>query len=282
VSGTTSGEAGAAEPVLDEESGAVSEPSSPRGRLRGAASALRWVTAAVVFAVAGTTTAYGVGRLDRGDLPGLAAEADGLWEFPRLSSPPLPSDSPAPFADEDRPGAHHADPRALVLPAPKGAVEDRALRGSDGWLATEDFLAEYVEPDRAALGQLLVDSGLRHVTARGWTTEDGTRTRVYLLHFGTAAVVDDLFHRHMGLDAPGHRVRGAERAVSDQELPDTTGIEEIRRAVYDETRPYGREHVRQGYLSAGDVLAVVLQSREGTVGTVPFLQTLALQSQLLT
>ncbi|MFC8358739.1 hypothetical protein ACFUIY_02595 [Streptomyces griseorubiginosus] len=282
MSGTTSGGAGAVEPVLDEESGAASVPS-PRGRLRGAASALRWVTAAVVFAVAGTTTAYGIGRLDRGDLPGLAAEADGLWEFPRLSSPPLPSGSPAPFADKDRPGAHHADPRALVLPAPKGAVEDRALRGSDGWAATEDFLAEYVEPDRAALGQLLVDSGLRHVTARGWTTEDGTRTRVYLLHFGTAAVVDDLFHRHMaGLDTPAHRVRGAERAVSDQELPDTTGIEEIRRAVYDEPRPYGREHVRQGYLSAGDVLAVVLQSREGTVGTVPFLQTLALQSQLLT
>ncbi|MFF7053195.1 hypothetical protein ACFY94_33060 [Streptomyces griseorubiginosus] len=281
--GAASGGAGAAEPVLGEGGGAGSEPSSPRGRLRGAASALRWVTAAVVFAVAGTTTAYGIGRLDRGDLPGLAAEAGGLWEFPRLSSPPLPSDSPAPFADEDRPGAHHADPRALVLPAPKGAVEDRALRGSDGWLATEDFLSEYVEPDRAALGQLLVDTGLRHVTARGWTTEDGTRTRVYLLHFGTAAVVDDLFHRHMaGLNVPGHRVRGAERAVSDQDLPDTTGIEEIRRSVYDETRPYGREHVRQGYLSAGDVLAVVLQSRAGTVGTVPFLQTLALQSQLLT
>ncbi|MFD5594508.1 hypothetical protein [Streptomyces griseorubiginosus] len=77
-------------------------------------------------------------------------------------------------------------------------------------------------------------------------------------------------------------VRGAERVVSDQDLPDTTGIEEIRRSVYDETRPYGREHVRQGYLSAGDVLAVVLQSRQGTVDTVPFLQTLALQSQLLT
>ncbi|MEU5040170.1 hypothetical protein [Streptomyces griseorubiginosus] len=77
-------------------------------------------------------------------------------------------------------------------------------------------------------------------------------------------------------------VRGAERVVFDQDLPDATGIEEIRRSVYDETRPYGREHVRQGYLSAGDVLAVVLQSRQGTVDTVPFLQTLALQSQLLT
>lgn len=247
-----------------------------------AVSALRWIAVLAVFAVGGTATAYGVTRLDREDVPGLASATEGLWEYPRLSSPPLPSGSPAPFADEDEPGVHHADPRALVLPAPKGAVEDRALRGSDGWLTTGDFLSEYAEPDRAALDQLLIDTGLRHVTARGWTTEDGTHTRIYLLHFGTAAVVDDLFHQHIALrDAPGHRVRGAERAVYDGDLPDASGIEEIRRSAYDERRPYGAEHVRQAYLSAGDVLAVVLQSREGTVGTGPFVQTLALQSQLL-
>ncbi len=247
-----------------------------------AVSALRWLAVLAVFAVAGTATAYGVTRLDREDVPGLPAATEGLWEYPRLSSPPLPSDSPAPFADEDRPGVHHADLRALVLPAPKGAVEDRALRGSEGWLTTDGFLAEYAEPDRAALGQLLVDTGLRHVAARGWTTPDGTHTRVYLLRFGTAAVVDDLFHQHLApRDAPGRRVRGAERSVPDEDLPDASGIAEIRRSAYDERRPYGAEHVRQAYLSAGDVLAVVLQSREGTVATGPFVQTLALQTQLL-
>jgi hypothetical protein len=266
---------------VPEAQGDAGAPAS-RGRLPRAASALRWIAAVAVFAVAGTATAYGITRLDREDVPGLPAEADGLWEFPPLTAAPLPSDSPAPFADEDDPGVHHADPRALVLPAPEGAVEDRALRGRDGWSATDDFLSEYAEPDRAALGQLLVDTGLRHITARGWTTGDGTRTRVYLLRFGTAAVVDDLFHRHMApRDAPGHRVRGAERSVPDEDLPDVSGIAEIRRAVYDEPRPYGTEHVRQAYLSAGDVLAVVLQSRAGTVATVPFAQTVALQSRLL-
>ncbi|MGK3944456.1 hypothetical protein ABK046_39290 [Streptomyces caeruleatus] len=248
-----------------------------------AVSALRWIAVVAVFAVGGTATAYGITRLDRENVPGLAAPTERLWEYPRLSGAPLPADSPAPFADEDDPGAHHADLRALVLPAPEGAVEDRALRGTGGWLATDDFLAEYAEPDRAALRQTLVDTGLRHVAARGWTTEDGTHTRVYLLRFGTAAVADDLFHQHLARQgAPGHRVRGAERAVHDEDLPDASGIAEIRRSVYDETRPYGAEHVRQAYLSAGDVLAVVLQSREGaTVDTVPFVQTLALQSQLL-
>ncbi|MFC8432002.1 hypothetical protein [Streptomyces sp. NPDC057253] len=247
-----------------------------------AVSALRWIGVVAVFAVAGTASAYGVTRLDREDVPGFAAATEGVWEYPRLSGPPLPSDSPAPFADEDEPGVHHADLRALVLPAPKGAEEDRALRGSDGWLATDAFLSAYAEPDRAALGQLLVDTGLRHIAARGWTTEDGTHTRVYLLHFGTAAVVDDLFHQHLApRDAPGHRVRGAERSVQDADLPDASGSAEIRRAAYDERRTYGAEHVRQAYLSAGDVLAVVLQAREGSVETVPFAQTLALQTQLL-
>ncbi|MDH6498309.1 hypothetical protein [Streptomyces sp. SAI-149] len=186
-------EVGVPESQGDGDAGA---PAS-RGRLPRAASALRWIAAVAVLAVAGTATAYGITRLDREDVPGLPAEADGLWEFPPLTAAPLPSDSPAPFADEDDPGVHHADPRALVLPAPEGAVEDRALRGRDGWSATDDFLSEYAEPDRATLGQLLVDTGLRHITARGWTTGDGTRTRVYLLRFGTAAVVDDLFHQHM-------------------------------------------------------------------------------------
>jgi hypothetical protein len=279
VSGTKSSGAGIPE---SREGTVIAAGPSPRGRLPRAASALRWIAAVAVFAVGGTATAYGITRLEREDVPGLAAQADGLWEFPSLSSPPLPSDSPAPFADEDEPGIHYADLRALVLPAPNGAVEDRALRGSDGWLAADDFLSVYAEPDRTALGQLLVDTGLRHIAARGWTTEDGTRTRVYLLHFGTAAVVDDLFHQHMApRGAPGHRVRGAERATYDEDLPDASGVAEIRRSAYDETRPYGTEHVRQAYLSAGDVLAVVLQSREGTVDTVPFVQTLAIQSWLL-
>ncbi|MFF3845969.1 hypothetical protein [Streptomyces sp. NPDC002328] len=260
-------------------------PSDSASRRLRRPAALRWIAAGAVFAVVGTVSAYGVARLDRSAMPGLAAEAGGLWEFPRLTRPPLPSGSPAPFAadaDPDDPGVHHADLRALVLPAPKGATQDATLRGSDGWLTKDDFLAAYEERDRAALGQRLVDTGLRHIAARGWTTPDGTRTRVYLLHFATSAVVDDLFHQHLAPAAgPAHQVRGAERAVPDEDLPDASAVADIRRSVYDEPRPYGTEHVRQGYLSAGDVLAVVLQSREGTVDTVPFAQTLALQSQLL-
>jgi hypothetical protein len=48
-----------------------------------------------------------------------------------------------------------------------------------------------------------------------------------------------------------------------------------------ESKPYGAEQVRQSYLSAGDTIAVIVQSRKGTAQAVPFQQTVILQSELL-
>ncbi|MFF1276321.1 hypothetical protein ACFVZC_23425 [Streptomyces marokkonensis] len=247
-------------------------------------AALRWTAAVAVFAVAGAGTAYGITRMERTDVPGLATESDGRWEYPRLTKPPLPSGSPGPQADANPAGTHHADLRALLLPAPKGAEEIEALRGTDGWLATEDFLEEYADKDdRETFGQQLVDGGLRHIAARGWTTGDGTRTRIYLLRFDTAAMVEDTFFRpHFSYTDPGYALRGAENAGRDESFPDETApVPGVQRSVYTESKPYGAAQDRQAYLAAGDVLAVVLQSRKGAAHAVPFRQTVVLQSQLL-
>jgi hypothetical protein len=236
----------------------------------------------VVFAVVGGGTAYGIARMERTDVPGLATESDGRWVYPELVKPPLPSGSPEPFAEANRAGAHYADLRALVLPAPEGATEDKALRGTDGWLATKDFLAEYAEEERDGFSQQLTDRGLRNIAARGWTTPDGTRTRVYLLHFDTAAVVDELFSKDLApYSGPGHALRGTETLASDEHFPEEARLGEIPRTAYVENKPYGAEQVRQAYLSAGDVLGVIIQSREGAAEPVPFQQTVVLQSQLL-
>lgn len=48
-----------------------------------------------------------------------------------------------------------------------------------------------------------------------------------------------------------------------------------------ETKPYGAEQVREAYPSAGDTVALIVQSRKGGAKAVPFLQTITLQSQLL-
>ncbi|WP_327429805.1 hypothetical protein [Streptomyces sp. NBC_01236] len=244
---------------------------------------LRWTAAVVVFGAVGTSAAYGITRMERTDVPGLATETDGRWDYPTISKPPLPSASPAPFADANKAGAHYADLRKLVLPAPKGAKADAALRGEDGWLARKTFLAEYAEKvDRETVAQLLTDYGLRHIAARGWTTQDGTHTRIYLLQFNTAAVADEVITTKLAnYDSPQYAVRGAALTERDEKFPERAAVDEITRFAYTESKPYGAEQVRQAYLSAGDTLALIVQSRKGTAQAVPFQQTVILQSQLL-
>ena len=249
---------------------------------------LRWTAAVVVFGAVGTSAAYGITRMERTDVPGLATESDGRWDYPTISKPPLPSGSPGPFADENTAGAHYADLRKLVLPAPRGAKADKALRGADGWLPTKDFLAQFTsKDDREKFAQSLTDNGLRHIAARGWTTPDGTHTRIYLLQFNTAAVVDVMYNADYGeglgsVSSPLYQVRGAENAsVFDDGFPEKAEVENVQRSAYVEAKPYGAEQVRQAYLSAGDTVAVIVQSKKGAAAALPFQQTVVLQSQLL-
>lgn len=265
---------------LPEGPGTVEAPVRKDRRVLRAV--LRWTAAVVVFAAVGASSAYGITRVERTDLPGLGTESDGRWTYPELTRPPLPSGSPGPFAAKNKAGTHYADLRALVLPAPEGATDDKALDGEHGWLATEDFLAEYAaKSDREDLGGELADYGLRHVAARGWTMPDGTRTRVYLLQFDTAALVDELYGHLAPYSAPKYRLRGAQTTVHDEAFPDAAAVDDVPRTAYVEPRPYGTEQVRQAYLSAGDTIAVITQSRKGGAPAVPFQQTVTLQGELL-
>ncbi|MFD9006072.1 hypothetical protein ACFV0T_34850 [Streptomyces sp. NPDC059582] len=276
--GAVVAEAPVAEPVVPEP--VVPRPPKDRRALR---AVLRWTAAVGVFAAVATATTYGIAGMERTDVPGLATESDGRWEFPAFVRPPLPSGSPAPFAESNTANAHYADLRALLVPVPKGATQDKALRGSDGWLATKDYLAEYtVDDERQELGQRLVDDGLRHIAARGWTTPDGTRTRIYLLQFGTAAVADKEYATAaVPFGTPAYQVRGADGSTYDEDFSTRSAVSGLNRATYVEAKPYGPEQVRQGYVSAGDVVAVILQTRKGTAAAIPFQQTVTLQSQLL-
>ncbi|MGY1498957.1 hypothetical protein ACW4TU_20565 [Streptomyces sp. QTS52] len=277
--------AGGEPSVTGEARPGPAAPPVSKGRrvLPALPALLRWTAALTVLVAAGTATAYGIARMERTDVPGLATESDGRWDFPRLTKPPLPAGSPGPFAADNPAGTHYADLRALVLPAPEGAKEDKTLRGSDGWLATKDYLAEYeLKEDRDVLGQRLVDLGLRHIAARGWTTPDGTRTRIYLLRFGTVNVAEEGMGRYaVSHTSPVFHVRGVGEARYDTDFRGLSEVAHVTRTAYVEAKPYGAEQVRQVHLSAGDVYAVILQSRKGTAEAVPFQQTVVLQSQLL-
>ncbi|MGW3168930.1 hypothetical protein [Streptomyces sp. NPDC001153] len=266
-------------------------PAGPMGAPGSAAptdrrvlrTVLRWTAALVVFAATGASTAYGVTRMERTDLPGLATRADGRWDYPQIVRPPLAAGSPAPFADGNPAMVHYADLRKLVLPAPKGATADPALAGDHGWVKPEVFLAEYAsKDDRDSLQGELIDRGLRHVAARGWTMPDGTRTRIYLLQFETGLIAGQVQRDEFsGYDDPSHVLRGAPYNKRDDSFPDAGTLGHSELNAYAEQKPYGAEQVRQAYINSGDVVGIVVQSRKGGAKEIPFQQTVVLQVQLL-
>ncbi|WP_316248180.1 hypothetical protein [Streptomyces sp. TRM49041] len=264
-------------PPAEDAPPAVSGRSG-RGR-RVAWAVARWTVAALVCGGLGAGAAYGIAGMERHEVPGLATEKDGRWEYPKLSLPALPAGVPRPFSDGNNGENHYADLRKLLLPAPAGATVDKKLAG--GWVTVDQYLAEYDADKRPALKQALTDHAVRHIAARGWTMPDGTVTRVYLLQFNSGAFTRAFQDDDLGFGgSSGAALQGAADMEND---PRWTLPEEMDTSsyVFRETEPYGPEQTRQGYVVAGDTLALVVQSKKGGTPEVPFHQTVVLQNQLL-
>lgn len=256
------------------------EAPAPKDR-RVLRAVARWSAALVLCGGLGAGVATYLSSLDRGEVPGLATESDGRWDYPELRLPALHKGEPVPRASANTAGRHYADPRDLVLPAPAGSRPDAALSG--GIVPEEKYLAEYPKDDRARLALALEDYGLRQVAARGWTMPDGTHSRVYLLRFGSAGLVGSFADQALELGGvPGIQPRGS--GSSDMDPGWTAPASDARLGdffVYAEAKPYGARQVRHGYIASGDTLALVVQDSAGATPAVPFRQTLILQTQLL-
>ncbi|SDN50282.1 hypothetical protein [Streptomyces wuyuanensis] len=252
------------------------------GKRRALRAVARWTAAVLVCGGLGAGTAYGITSMERTDVPGLATESDGRWDYPRLALPALPEGSPRPFTSGNRHEIHHADLRDLLLPAPVGATVDKELNG--GWVSTDRYVSEYVEDRRAGLRQALDDSAVRHIAARGWTMPDGTTSRVYLLRFNSADMADDYMDRKIGGGlSPDTALASAPDEVGVDEKWESGSAADGRSAVsvYTESKPIGPEHTRQAYVVAGDTVALIVHTRKGEALSVPFHQTVVLQNQLL-
>ncbi|CAM5392548.1 hypothetical protein STANM309S_04681 [Streptomyces tanashiensis] len=183
------------EPVETEtsvpaEAAEAAQPAEPRKSRKPLLwGIVRWTAAVLVCGGVGAGTAMGITAMERTDVPGLATESDGRWEYPRLALPALPEGVLRPYSDGNDGEVHHADLRKLLLPAPAGATVDPKLKG--GWAGTDSYLALLEESDRGTVKEYLADSALRHVAARGWTTPDGTTTRIHLLRFSSVAFAED-------------------------------------------------------------------------------------------
>ncbi|MEU7073147.1 hypothetical protein AB0B30_29405 [Streptomyces narbonensis] len=253
-------------------------PTAPGRTRRVLWAVARWTAAVAVCGGVGAGTAMGITALDRTDVPGLATESDGRWEYPELRLPALPADRPRPFTEGNDAEIHHADARKLLLPAPAGATVDPEMNG--GWVSEEAYLAGYGKEYRAQVRQVLDDAALRHIAGRAWTMPDGTRSSVLLLKFSSVDHADELYG---SLSSDGVEVLPA--GVAELEILDRVAgdvrVPHVSAYAYGETKPYGAEQTRWAYITAGDTLAVVTQTRKGGTLTVPFQQTIALQAQLL-
>ncbi|MEU6625691.1 hypothetical protein ABZ926_33710 [Streptomyces litmocidini] len=266
-----------AAPELPPEAASAEPKKSRKPLLRGIA---RWTAAVLVCGAVGTGTALGITAMERTDVPGLATESDGRWEYPKLALPALPEGALRPFTDGNEGEIHHADLRKLLLPAPAGATVDPKLDG--GWVGLDSYLALMKEKDRGEVKQELADSALRHVAARGWTMPDGTTTRIHLLRFSSVAFSEA--YKDESVREVSAQLRRLPDGVEAEEIDlEAQGVDVPYVSVYayGEPRPYGPEQTRWAYVQAGDTLAVVTQTRKGGALTVPFRQTVTLQAQLL-
>ncbi|MCC5032707.1 procyclic acidic repetitive family protein [Streptomyces sp. WAC 00631] len=256
---------------------------APRPERRTLRAVLRWTAAALVFAGLAGGVGYGLARAERTDLPGLATEHDGRWDYGTVERPALPAGVPGPYDEDNAAAVHHADPRDLLLPLPAGAKPDRTLPAEDGWLPVEDFLRQYDEDYRQSVREELTDNSCRHIAARGWTMPDGTRTRVHLLQFNTEGLADTVHSKvfaSSGLFA-GADLVGAPQSALNSDWSSSIREGESSQYVYDESEPYGKRQVRHAYITAGDTIALVVQSSPGETPEVPFQQTVVLQTRLL-
>ncbi|MCJ1680693.1 hypothetical protein MTF65_25770 [Streptomyces sp. APSN-46.1] len=270
-----------ADAVPAEAPAAAPAPAAPPKDRRKLFAFLRWSAAVLVFGAAGTAAAYGVAQPERTDIPGLSTRNDGRWIYPVLAKPTPPPGAPLPFAKDNEDGIHYAGLTQLLLPAPKGSAPDAGLKlEKDSVVTVDTFLEEYEGTARAEMKQGFTDNGLRQIVGRGWTTPDGTRTRVYLLRFHASGFADTF--EGCG---PDMNLAGVNRIETDsawgkakvaQSPPDTSGV-----TILEESAPVGDEQTKAGCVQSGDVRAVILQTRKGQVASVPLHQTVILQHQLL-
>ncbi|MFF3399195.1 hypothetical protein ACFYW6_11810 [Streptomyces sp. NPDC002659] len=268
--------------ALDEVPAAAPEPA-PKPERRGLRAALRWTAAVLVFGSLGAGVAYGITEQTRTDVPGLNTKDDGRWVYPKLTMPVLPAGAELPFDKGNAGQIHYASLSALLLPAPEGAKVAPAAGGGTNLVSADRFLAEYSADERAGMKEDLTDGGLLDIAARSWTMPDGTSNRIYLVRFRSGAFARAFNVNHLGGDLNANLlVNGVEdTAPLDESYPSGTLVPSTERNVYDEAAPRGPLHVRHAYITAGDTIALIVQSRKGTAPAVPFHQTVVLQNQLL-
>ncbi|WP_199549940.1 hypothetical protein [Streptomyces sp. N35] len=241
----------------------------------------RWTLAVVVCGGLGTGAALGITSQERTDVPGLATQGDGRWEYPHLKLPALPANAPRPFSDANPGNIHHAALKDLLLPAPAGAKSDSGAKP----VKPAEFTALYAKGDQAAVRDGLRDLAVREIVGRSWTAADGTESRIHLLRFSSVGYADQFLdgisYMDGGVNAAndsGLDLVDIAEAGLDEKWENAGALYETRQYVYAQT---GGDRGRMAYLASGDTVALITHTKKGGAERIPFHQTVVLQTQLL-
>ncbi|MFF2039556.1 hypothetical protein ACFVVX_03950 [Kitasatospora sp. NPDC058170] len=282
---------------------------------------LRWGAAVLVLATAGTAAAIAVTAPERTRIPGLATANDGRYTFAPLALPPLPSGKAAPSASDSRnrhaadlrylllpaPREAGGSLTPVVFPTPTAVASQTAAASASAspssaapasgpasatpsagaapstgpaqatadWVPCGDAAADQRDP--AALAGKLAEDACRSATVREWTASDGTRTRIRLLGFGSSGEAWDVFSQ---LRSDGALKDLDLKAQSPEGFDQVPGVDSALR-VGTARAASGEPSARAAYLSAGDVLAVIVMTNPKGVPAPAFRQVVTLQSDLL-
>ncbi|MGW4897625.1 hypothetical protein ACWEQL_36050, partial [Kitasatospora sp. NPDC004240] len=143
------------------------------------------------------------------------------------------------------------------------------------WVPCADAAAE--QQEATALAVLLAENACAAATVREWTASDGTRTQIRLLRFGSSYEAGEVYSEL--------RSKGGLKDLPDLKVLATRDWDAVPRVEFTAretpaTGPGGATG-RAAYLSAGDVLGIVVMTNPKGVPLPAFRQVVTLQSDLL-
>ncbi|MDI2129356.1 hypothetical protein [Yinghuangia seranimata] len=241
-------------------------------------AAWRLPIALLVLVAVATATAVLVTLPGREKMPRLGTKSDGRYDFPRLALPPVPAPTVQDGGDLDAKQLHSADPRTLLLPAPKGARPAEGGPAAGSWVDTTAFGKAYLRPEQVT--PLVNDIGVRNIAATSWRTADGVRTEIYLLWFEGPAGRKQFDQDIASGQVPAALQDEYDLYVLPEPLQRTTAVDQISGRVAKRPGADGR-FARVAYIDNGDMAAVVVSSGPPGLPRVGFDQTVTLQAQLL-
>ncbi|MFI6447264.1 hypothetical protein [Kitasatospora sp. NPDC050543] len=211
------------------------------------------------------------------------------FAVPTASGPASPSGSTSPSPSASASGSATPTPTATFSPslspspssssvtsAPAASPSPSGAPGPAAWVRCEDVAAEQRDP--ATLLSSLAENACRSATVREWTAQDGTRTQIRLLGFGSSTEGREVFGLLRASGAP--KDLDGLNTVSDKDYAGVPGVRLSLRAN-GEGGADSRATARVGYLHAGDVVGVIVMTNPGGVPAQAFRQAVTLQSDLL-